>query len=44
VLVSFVAGILDTSLGSAWWSFLMAVSFIGALVVYGMIYVNTLRS
>ena len=44
VLVSFVAGILDTSLGSNWWSFLMAVGFIGAFVVYGWIYVKTARS
>jgi hypothetical protein len=44
VVVSFVAGILDTSLGSHWWSFLMAVGFIGAFVVYGRIYVQTARS
>jgi hypothetical protein len=44
VVVSLVAGILDTSLGSNWWSFLMAVGFIGALVVYGQIYLKTARS
>jgi hypothetical protein len=44
IVVAFVAGILDTSLGSAWWSFLMAVTFIGAFVVYGRIYVATARS
>jgi hypothetical protein len=44
VVVSLVAGILDTSLGSSWWSFLMAVSFIGAFVVYGRIYVTTARA
>jgi hypothetical protein len=44
VAVSFVAGILDTSLGSNWWSFLMAVAFIGAFVVYGRIYISTARS
>jgi hypothetical protein len=41
IVVAFVAGILDTSLGSAWWSFLMAVAFIGAFVVYGRIYLAT---
>jgi hypothetical protein len=44
LVVSFVAGILNTALGSNWWSFLMAVGFIGAFVVYGRIYVKTARS
>jgi hypothetical protein len=44
IVLSFVAGILDTSLGSHWWSFLMALGFIGAFFVYGRIYVRTARS
>lgn len=41
VVVAFAAGILTMSPGSDWWSYLMAVGFMVALALYGMLYLHT---
>ncbi|HEY2004176.1 MAG TPA: hypothetical protein VGH44_03600 [Candidatus Saccharimonadia bacterium] len=39
--IALLSGILNLTLKSDWWSFLMAVGFIAAVVCYGLLYVKT---
>lgn len=41
VVVAFAAGILTMAPGGDWWSYLMAVGFMAALALYGMLYLRT---
>jgi xanthine/uracil permease len=42
--VAFAAGILTMAPGGDWWSYLMAVGFMAALVLYGLLYLHTYTS
>ena len=39
--LAIVGGILNVFLKSEWWSYLMAVGFIAAFIIYGLLYVKT---
>lgn len=46
VVVAFVAGMLNMAnvAGQSWWSFIMALAFLEALLVYGMLYLRSQKS
>jgi hypothetical protein len=43
IFITFIAGILTVANGSNWWSYIMSVGFIGSLLIYGTLYVQSAR-